>query len=150
MMNSEDGIERFLEAQASHYPIALAEIQSGQKQSHWIWYIFPQLAHTAGFPSQSEYNRYYGIKGLAEAKVYWANSTLKSRLIEITTAVLQSGQRNPEILMGSYVDARKLRSCMTLFAAVAPEETIFAEVLDTLYDGQRCEWSSKQLQEELP
>ena len=148
-MNSEEGIERFLEAQESDYPIALAEIQSGQKQSHWIWYIFPQLAHTSGFPNQSANNRYYGIKGIAEARVYWANNTLRSRLVEITTAALQSGQRNPEILMGSSVDARKLRSCMTLFATVAPEETIFAEVLDTLYAGQRCEWTTKQLQEEL-
>lgn len=148
-MDSERGIKRFLEAQENAYPIALAEIRSGHKQNHWIWYIFPQLAHTCGFPNQSENNRYYGIKGLAEAREYWANNTLKSRLIEITTAVLQSGQMNPEILMGSSVDARKLRSCMTLFAAVAPEEMIFAEVLDTLYAGQRCEWSNRQLQEDL-
>ena len=94
-------------------------------------------------------NRYFGIKGIAEARVYWANNTLRSRLVEITTAALQSGQRDPEILMGSSVDARKLRSCMTLFAAVAPEEPIFTEVLDTLYGGQRCEWSTKQLQEDL-
>ena len=148
-MNYEDGITRFLEAQQNDYPTALAEIRSGHKQSHWIWYIFPQMAHTSGFPNQSEFNRYYGIKGLAEAREYWANNTLKSRLIEITTAVLQSGQGDPEVLMGSSVDARKLRSCMTLFAKVAPEETIFTEVLDTLYAGQRCEWTTKQLQEDL-
>ena len=136
-------LERFIKAQNADYPYALAEIKNGRKQSHWMWYIFPQLAHE--FRGQSENNKFYAIRGLAEAKEYWANELLQSRLLEITAALLQSGQSDPEAIMGSSIDAKKLRSCMTLFSVAVPEESIFNDVLEQFYRGRKCDWTMRLL-----
>ena len=125
-------LDRFLKAQSRDYEIALAEIKEGHKYSHWIWYIFPQVKGL-GFSSTSEF---YGIDGLAEAREYLANDTLKAHLIEIIEALLALESSDASDVMG-YPDDLKLRSSMTLFAEAAPEIDVFQKVLDKYFDGQK-------------
>lgn len=126
-----DGLERFIEAQEYSYPIALKEIQSGRKKSHWIWYIFPQLKGL-GHSYNSEY---YGITDLNEAKAYLNHPILAERLREITKALLSLPQNLAarEILGG--IDAMKVKSSMTLFYMVSREH-LFKEVLERYYNGE--------------
>lgn len=125
-------LERFVNAQQNSYATALEEIINGYKRSHWMWYIFPQLKGLG-----HSYNaQYYGIKTLDEAKAYIAHPVLGSRLREITEAILlHRGIGAAEIL--GYTDAMKLKSSMTLFDFVCPND-IFAEVLQVFYDGNTC------------
>lgn len=123
-------LSRFHNAQAHDYQTALSEIRSGRKRSHWIWYIFPQI-EGLGFSSTSQY---YAIRGLDEAKAYLADQLLRSRLEEISLALLDLDSSDPSAVMG-YPDDLKLRSSMTLFAAVEPENGIFQSVLDKFFDG---------------
>ena len=122
-------LQRFLKAQEIAYPMALHEIQTGGKQSHWIWYIFPQqkgLGHS--FNSE-----FYGLDGVEEAKAYLAHPILGARLREITqTLLVHRGKRSIHELMGSTIDVLKLRTSMTLFDQVSPND-IFAEVLQTYF-----------------
>lgn len=126
---------KFLDAQADDYPAALREIKSGRKTSHWIWYIFPQLAALGRSPTA----KFYGISSLDEARAYLANETLASRLKEISQALLDLQTTNAEIVMGSHVDALKLKSSMTLFALADPACDIFQKVLDQYFGGRRDE-----------
>lgn len=130
----KEGLERFIEAQDSYgtYETALQEMKNGQKRSHWIWYIFPQLK---GFGHSYNAN-YYGIDDVEEAKAYLNHSVLGKRLKEITSVLLTHTDEDVVTLMGSYIDAIKLRSCMTLFDAVSPND-IFGQVLDVFYEGKR-------------
>ena len=118
-------LERFLTAQERDYATALREIRSGRKRSHWIWYIFPQLKDLG----YSETANYYGIKDLDEAKAYLSEPTLRTRLIEISEALLSLRMNDPETVMG-HPDDLKLRSSMTLFSAADPEERVFGQVLE--------------------
>ncbi len=124
-------LSRFLKAQERDYMTALAEIRSGRKRSHWIWYIFPQLKGL-GFSSMAEY---YGIDGLDEAIAYMKDPVLSARLIEISGALLTLRSSDPGSVMG-YPDDLKLRSSMTLFRAAAPEEPVFSQVLDKFFGGR--------------
>ena len=124
-------LKRFLEAQKDDYDIALAEIRSGHKRSHWIWYIFPQIAGL-GFSSTAQY---YAIKDRQEAVDYINDEILRNRLIEISEALLSLDSDDAEDVMG-YPDDLKLRSSMTLFNAVAPKIGAFQKVLDKFYDGE--------------
>ena len=133
-----DSLDRFLKAQMRDYNVALSEITSGHKRSHWIWYIFPQVKGL-GFSSTSEY---YGIDGLDEAKKYMQNDTLKNRLIEISEALLGLDSSDASDVMG-YPDDLKLRSSMTLFAEAAPEIEVFQKVLDKFFDGKKDEMTLK-------
>lgn len=127
------GLHRFFKAQERDYAQALSEIKAGQKQSHWIWYIFPQMKGL-GFSSMSEY---YGISSRQEAEDYLAHPVLNQRLREITTALLKhSGKLTAWEILGT-TDAMKVRSCMTLFDAISPND-IFADVLNNFYEGIRC------------
>lgn len=125
-----NSLERFVEAQERSYETALAEIRGGKKRTHWMWYIFPQLRGLgSSFMAHT-----YGIEDLAEAKAYMAHPVLSARLIEISEAILAvEGKRANEIL--DYTDAIKLRSCMTLFAAISEEGSVFHRVLDRYYEG---------------
>ncbi len=125
-------LDRFKKAQEEDYPYALQEIKAGRKQSHWIWYIFPQLKGL-GFSSMSEY---YGIDGRAEAQAYIADSVLRARLVEISQALLALESNNPTQVMG-YPDDLKLKSCMTLFAQVAPDLPVFEQVLQKFFSGEK-------------
>ena len=123
------GLDRFLDAQDAPYAgydAALAEMKQGRKRSHWIWYVFPQLAGLG----QSEAARTYGIDGRREAVAYIHHPVLRERLIEIATAVEDQLDRGVDlaVLMGSEIDARKLVSSMTLFRGVA--ERVDAELAD--------------------
>ena len=135
-----NNLHRFLSAQEHDYPIALREIQNGSKQSHWIWYIFPQIKGL-GRSYQSEY---YGIANQQEAEAYLAEPTLNARLREITLALLEHKDKTAQqILRG--IDAMKVKSSMTLFDAIAPND-IYAEVLNTFFRGDRCKRTLAYLQ----
>ena len=131
-------LSRFVEAQRQTYDRALAEVRAGRKQSHWMWYIFPQIA---GLGSSAMAQR-YAIRDLAEARAYLTHPLLGARLVEITEAALAwAGERSADAIFGS-IDAVKLRSCCTLFeaAAQATERSgcaVFAQCLDAFYAGQR-------------
>ena len=133
MENIENtGLQRFIEAQNDSYDQALKEIRNGRKLTHWIWYIFPQIKGL-GFSYNSEY---YGITSLQEAKDYLENELLRKRLFKITESLLMHKGKDIESIMGD-IDAMKLKSSMTLFDAVQPG-SIFGEVLDEFYGGERC------------
>lgn len=122
--------ERFIEPSNRMYDIALVEIKKGKKQSHWMWYIFPQLKGL-GKTTTSEL---YGITDLQEAQDYLAHPVLGARLREITQAVLNVKDKTAFEIFGT-PDYLKLKSCMTLFKLAAPEESIFQEVIDSYYMG---------------
>ena len=126
-----EGIGRFLEAQDGDYQEALAEIVAGEKQSHWIWYVFPQLKGL-GMSWTSEF---YGIADLDEAKEYLAHPVLGARLREISAALLKHRQKSARAILG-YPDDLKVCSSMTLFDLIEPNG-VFAEVLDVFYGGKR-------------
>lgn len=123
---------KFLKAQEWHYKNALDEIKNGHKVSHWIWFIFPQLKSLG-----SSYNaQNYGIENLDEAKEYLKNETLRERLLEITQALLELESNDIEYIMGSHIDAVKLRSSMTLFHLAEPNCEIFTKVIEKYFGGQ--------------
>lgn len=124
-------IDRFIEAQERDYPVALKEIKSGHKQSHWIWYIFPQIKGLG----YSETAQYYAIEDVEEAKAYLNNEYLHNNLVEICQELLKLKSNDIVDIMG-YPDNLKLCSSMTLFSFVAPDEEIFKKVLDKYYDGK--------------
>lgn len=128
-------LERFIKAQDSDkaYDGALREIRKGCKQTHWIWFVFPQL-RGLGHSSMAEY---YGISSLLEAKAFLCNVTLRSRLEEISKALLKHEWKEAATVFGE-LDAMKVRSCMTLFDIVEPE-TLWRRVLDQFFAGQRCQ-----------
>lgn len=130
-MNHDQSLQRFLEAQEAAFPQALAELQQGRKQSHWMWYIFPQLQGLG----RSATAHYYGLHNAAEARAYAQHPQLGSRLLVLCAALLALPETNATRIMGS-PDDMKLRSCMTLFDAVCPEQPIFQEVLDKFFRGQ--------------
>ena len=125
-------LNRFVLAQAGDYERAIAEIRAGRKRSHWMWYIFPQV-DGLGFSSMS---RRYAIKSLAEARAYLDHPVLGPRLVECTEAALGVEGRSAYEIFGS-PDDMKLRSSATLFAAVAPPDSVFARLLDKFYGGER-------------
>lgn len=133
-------LQRFLSAQEHDDPIALREIQNGSKQSHWIWYIFPQIKGL-GHSYQSEY---YGIANQQEAEAYLAEPTLNARLREITLAMLEHKNKTAQQILGG-IDAMKVKSSMTLFDAIAPDD-IYAEVLNIFFRGDRCKRTLEYLQ----
>lgn len=125
-------LERFVLAHNRDYDTALSEIRLGQKQSHWMWYIFPQLTGLG----RSEYARRYGIPDAEAAREFLAHPLLGEHLLTITCALLRLEETDPYRIMGS-PDHLKLCSCMTLFEAAAPEHPEFAKVLEKFYAGQR-------------
>lgn len=125
-------LDRFSEAQQIEYPQALKEIREGQKRGHWIWYIFPQIKGL-GHSYNSEL---FGISSKEEAKAYLDHPVLGQRLREITQAFLECNKTADDIL--GYPDVLKVRSCMTLFDLVSPND-IFNDVLYKFYEGQRCD-----------
>ena len=123
-------LERFVRAQESIYPRALAELQAGEKRSHWMWFIFPQIHGLGLSPMAVE----FAISGLAEAQAYLAHPVLGARLREITQAVLAVEGRSVSEIFG-YPDDLKFHSSMTLFASVE-KEGIFAEALRKYFNGK--------------
>ena len=143
MKYSETDINRFLEAQASRYcgyEVALNEIKNGRKRSHWMWYIFPQL-RCLGRSSRAHY---YGIADRDEAQRYLEHPILGARIREITEALLEHKDKSAVEIFGD-IDARKLRSSMTMFDFLSPND-IFCEVLRSFYNGERCELTLEVMQ----
>jgi uncharacterized protein (DUF1810 family) len=128
------GLERFTSAQADIYGQALAELRSGQKRTHWMWFIFPQLEGLG----HSATAMHYAIKSIAEARAYLDHAVLGPRLRECAEAILAvEGRTASEIFQ--YPDDLKLRSSMTLFAAVAESGSVFSRVLDKYFAGKQDE-----------
>lgn len=124
-------LERFVEAQEPVYATALAEIRRGAKRSHWMWFIFPQLAGLG----RSETARFFGIRSLVEARAYLDHPVLGPRYLECVAALQDLGISDPAAVFGS-VDAMKLRSSLTLFEAARPTPLVGA-ALDRWFAGQR-------------
>ena len=128
-------LERFVAAQdGGTYDKAIAELRDGQKVSHWMWFVFPQIAGLG----QSSTSRTYAISSLDEARAYLSHPVLGPRLVECVGIVARLTGRTAEEIFG-VVDARKLRSSMTLFCHAAPDEPSFIRVLDVYFDGRQDE-----------
>jgi uncharacterized protein (DUF1810 family) len=123
-------LRRFLTAQASVIDRASAELRSGHKSSHWMWFIFPQIAGLG----YSEMSRFYAIRSRDEAAAYLAHPVLGKRLVDCTRLANAVKNASAEQIFGD-VDAAKFRSCMTLFAAVAPEQAEFGDALRKYFHG---------------
>ena len=127
-------LARFLEAQERDYERALSEIRRGRKQSHWMWYVFPQFDGLGSSPTSA----FYAIKSVDEAHAYLAHPVLGPRLIESVQSVLNIEGRSAFEIFGS-PDDMKLRSSATLFAAISPKGSVFAQLLDRYFGGQADE-----------
>ncbi len=125
-------MRRFIEAQERDYEVAITEIKAGRKKSHWMWYIFPQIA---GLGS-SDYAQYFAIPNLETVRAYMKHPYLRHNLIKITKALVSLEESNPSLVMG-YPDDLKLCSCMTLFEIAAPDVPEFGMVLNKFYAGKR-------------
>ncbi len=131
MAEDRYNLSRFIDAQNNVYPIALRELREGRKYSHWMWYIFPQLKYLG-----HSYNaRFYGLSGIDEASEYLANPILEQRLREVSDIIFNLPINDAYEVFGG-IDGMKLRSSMTLFDIVSPND-IFARVLDKYFNGQR-------------
>jgi len=126
-------LERFLTAQndGATYAQALEELRAGSKRSHWMWFVFPQVAGLG----QSATSRRYAIASLDEARAYLQHPVLGPRLVECATAVDSVGNRGAAEIFGG-IDSRKLQSSMTLFLRAAPEEQVFRRVLEHYFGGE--------------
>ena len=131
-MQKEFDLSRFITAQEREYRYAFAEMKNGRKESHWMWYIFPQLKGLG----KSENACYYGIDGIEEANAYWQNDYLRNNLTEITKLLLLHTDKSAARIMNSYIDEVKLCSCMTLFSMVDNTDKIFSEIIDIFFNGQ--------------
>ena len=125
------GLERFIDAQHNSYAYALAEIKSGKKKSHWMWFIFPQITGLG----ESETSKYYAIKDIEEAANFLHHEILGNRLIEISKELLMLENNNARAIFG-FPDYLKLQSSMTLFSQVENTHEVFLQVLDKFFDGQ--------------
>lgn len=125
-------LSRFLDAQVPVYADALAELRAGQKHTHWIWFILPQLRGLG----HSHYATYYGLENAAEAAAYLTHPALGARLRECVTAILAHKDKTAHTILGA-PDDLKFRSCLTLFRAVAaPDDSLWQNALDQFYAGQ--------------
>ncbi|OAI48241.1 calpastatin [Planctomycetaceae bacterium SCGC AG-212-F19] len=125
-------LDRFVQAQEDDYAQALKELRNGRKQSHWMWYVFPQVDGLGFSPTSKRYS----IKGRAEAEAYLQHPVLGPRLVEIAKAAIGVQGRTAHEVFGS-PDDMKLKSCATLFALVSPAGSVFHQLLDRYFRGQR-------------
>ena len=131
-MNTDNyNLSRFIDAQETAYPIALDELRAGYKRTHWIWFIFPQLKHL-GFSYNS---KHFGISGKEEALAYLKNDILGERLREVCDVLLNLPMDDAESIFGR-LDSLKLRSSMTLFDYVMPED-VFGKVLEKFFNSDK-------------
>ena len=132
MLNADDpyNLQRFVEAQARVYDAVRTELRQGRKRSHWMWFIFPQIAGLG----HSAMSMRYAISSLAEAEAYLQHPILGPRLRECTRLVVLVKDRSAYEILGS-PDDMKFHSCLTLFSYAAPEEQLFRDALEKYYDG---------------
>ncbi|WP_441295058.1 DUF1810 domain-containing protein [Leisingera sp. JC1] len=126
-------LDMFVEAQDTVWADVLSELTAGQKTSHWMWFVFPQLAELG----RSHMAQLYGIEDQAEATAYLNHELLRARLVEVSQLMLSHQSSDAVQILGE-IDAKKLRSSMTLFAAVPGAPAEFQQVLDVFYGGQSC------------
>jgi uncharacterized protein (DUF1810 family) len=124
-------LQRFVEAQSGVYDTALAELRAGRKESHWIWFVFPQLRGLGRSPMAER----YGISSLDEARAYLDHDVLGPRLRECAQRVARNGRGSARDLFG-WPDDMKVRSSMTLFARATDDNTVFRDVLEKYYGGE--------------
>ena len=141
-MSDPFDLQRFVDAQdaGSTYDTALAELRAGRKRSHWMWFVFPQVAGLG----RSAMAQRYAISGADEARAYLAHRVLGPRLLDCARALVSLGTGDAVAVLGG-IDAQKLQSSMTLFAAVAPDEPVFAQVLDQFFAGVRDPGTTSRL-----
>src|SRR5947209_12301945 len=141
-MSDPFGLSRFVEAQAQGetYARALEELRAGSKRSHWMWFVFPQVAGLG----RSATAQHFAVTGLAEARAYLAHPVLGPRLVEAARALTALPGSDAARVLGS-VDPLKLRSSMTLFAAADPGQPVFTEVLDRYFGGEPDEATTGRL-----
>jgi uncharacterized protein (DUF1810 family) len=134
MINASDNVDlsRFTSAQDSIYDSVLAELRNGQKRTHWMWYIFPQIDGLG----HSTTSKHYAIKSLEEARQYLNHPVLGKRLLECAEAVFTAEGRSISEIFG-YPDNLKLKSSMTLFACVAELHSVFSRILDKYFNGEK-------------
>ena len=132
-MSDQYDLQRFVDAQdrGGTYDRALQELRDGRKTSHWMWFVFPQIAGLGSSPMAQR----YAISSLDEARAYLAHPVLGDRLREAARALTGLDTRSPDEVLGG-IDAMKLRSSMTLFARAAPDEPVFARVLERYFGGE--------------
>jgi len=135
-------LDKFITAQESTYPKAQHELEAGRKTSHWMWYIFPQLA---GLGS-SETSKYYSLANLKEAELYLRHPVLGARLVSMANILLKLPGRHAHEIFGS-PDDMKLKSCMTLFSLVPGSDPSFSKVLEKYFDGQKDHKTLKILED---
>ncbi|MBO3760641.1 DUF1810 family protein [Ciceribacter sp. L1K22] len=131
MTQPDDNLQRFIDAQAPVYDTVLRELRAGRKQSHWMWFVFPQIAGLGSSPTA----RRYAITSLDEARAYLERPVLGPRLRESCQILLALDETDAERIFG-YPDVMKLRSSMTLFARASANPNIFEDVLRKFYDGK--------------
>jgi uncharacterized protein (DUF1810 family) len=131
MSDDPFNLARFVEAQGRQYADAIAELRAGHKRSHWIWFVFPQLRALG----RSGTAQFYGIGSTAEAAAYWKHPVLGPRLRESVAALLQVPKKTAVEILGD-IDALKVRSCLTLFLQVAPEDPDLNAALARFYGGE--------------
>ncbi len=141
-MTDPYGLERFVSAQnrAGTYAAAVEELRAGRKRSHWMWFVFPQIAGLG----QSSMSRTYAISSLEEAQAYLVHRVLGPRLIECARVVAELDGRSAEDIFGG-IDAMKLGSSMTLFANADPDNPAFARVLEKYFGGVRDQVTERLL-----
>jgi uncharacterized protein (DUF1810 family) len=139
-MTDRHELHRFVDAQTDTYAQALSELRTGRKTSHWMWFVFPQVA---GLGRSATAQR-YAIAGLDEARAYLAHPVLGPRLVECAQALTELPGRDAAAVFGP-VDAMKLRSSMTLFAHADPAQPVFRAVLDQYFGGQEDEATTARL-----
>jgi uncharacterized protein (DUF1810 family) len=133
-------LQRFVAAQDQTYAQALAELRAGEKRTHWMWFVFPQIAGLG----RSGMAQRFAISGIQEARAYLSHPTLGRRLVESARALTGLDTDDADRVFGP-VDAQKLRSSMTLFAHAAPDEPVFREVLDHYFGGTEDEATTSRL-----
>jgi len=137
----EDELDLFIEAQDAVWSDVLRELEQGQKTSHWMWFVFPQLAELGRSPMA----QLYGIEDLDEASAYLDHPELRRRLTETAGLMLRHKGRDPVDILGG-IDAKKLRSSMTLFSSVPDAPPEIQAVLDAFYESRPCERTLQILQ----
>ena len=133
-MDDAHDLDRFLKAQDDAYPDALDELRAGRKHSHWIWFVFPQIAGLGHSPTA----RYYAIRSLDEAQAYLAHPILGARLHECLKVLQMLETTDARTVFGD-LDAMKLRSSLTLFAEADPADAIVQAALERWFGGERDE-----------
>ena len=139
-MSDPFDLQRFVDAQFQTYDQALTELRAGRKRTHWMWFVFPQVAGLG----RSGMAQRFALSGAAEARAYLAHPLLGRRLVECARALTGLDEKDPVRVFGP-VDAQKLHSSMTLFACAVPEEPVFREVLDQYFGGALDEGTTSRV-----